>query len=287
MSNKQINRCIRDLNPYFYPMKMSRVVKVENLSLPSVSLEREAELILYQSLELVPTANNFILLVNDGQDLISMAFEKILAAFLQNTPTVNLMVVGIKAGSSRVMEYGMEKTVDYMGRGASAKKYAQFIETDLVPYLKKNNPYYNSAPIGFAGFSLGGLSALDIVWNHAGLFNLAGVFSGALWWRSIDQANSLYSDNKHRLMQQQIRNSNYQRGLRFFFQCGAMDETNDRNKNGLIDSVDDTRDTVAELVGKGYQLDNEIKYFEMPGGKHNIATWAEALPVFLEWAYNK
>ena len=264
---------------------MSRIVKVENLGLSSISLKREVELVLYQPSELVPSANNFILLVNDGQDLISMAFEKILSAFFQNAPTLNLLVVGIKAGSNRVMEYGMEKTADYMGRGASANIYGQFIVKELVPYLKNKNPHYSSAPIGFAGFSLGGLSALDIVWNNASLFSVAGIFSGALWWRSIDQASALYNDNKHRLMQQQIRNSNNQPGLRFFFQCGALDEANDRNNNGVIDSVDDTRDTVAELVGKGYLMETDIKYFEMPMGKHTIATWAEALPIFLQWAY--
>ena len=33
-------------------------------------------------------------------------------------------------------------------------------------------------------------------------------------------------------------------GLKFFFQCGNMDETMDRNKNGIIDSIDDTLDLI-------------------------------------------
>ena len=266
---------------------MLRVVKVEDLSLPSALLKREVGLTVYQPTEFTPSASSHILLVNDGQDLVSMAFEKILDCFIQATAFVNLLVVGIKASDNRVKEYGMENALDYMGRGAGAKGYANFIVNELIPSVKKKNHLYSNASIGFAGFSLGGLSALDIVWNHASLFSVAGIFSGALWWRSIDQTDPLYNDNKHRLMQQQILNSTNQKGLQFFFQCGGMDETNDRNKNGIIDSIDDTRDTVKALELKGYSLGKEIKYLEMPNGKHNIATWAEAFPVFLEWAYKQ
>jgi enterochelin esterase-like enzyme len=268
-------------------MKMLRVVKVENLSLLSTSLKREVGLTIYQPANFIPTASSHILLVNDGQDLVSMSFENILDRFIQDTASVNLLVVGIKASDNRVMEYGMENTLDYMGRGANAKGYASFIVSELIPYLRRKLTLYATAPIGFAGFSLGGLSALDIVWNHAEQFSVAGIFSGALWWRSIDQTSPLYNDNKHRLMQQQILNSNYQKGLRFFFQCGGQDETNDRNKNGIIDSIDDTRDIITALESKGYTIGKEIKYLEMPNGKHNIASWAVAFPSFLEWAYTK
>ena len=105
---------------------------------------------------------------------------------------------------------------------------------------------------GFAGFSLGGLSAMDIVWNHSGLFNRAGIFSGSFWWRSLDQLDPAYDDNLHRIMHQQVRNGNYIPGMKFFFQCGNNDETRDRNKNGIIDSIDDTLDLVKELEKKGY-----------------------------------
>ena len=35
--------------------------------------------------------------------------------------------------------------------------------------------------------------------------------------------------------------------LKFFFECGALDETKDRNNNGIIDSIDDTLDLIDEL----------------------------------------
>ena len=105
---------------------------------------------------------------------------------------------------------------------------------------------------------MGGLSALDIVWNHPDKFRKAGVFSGSLWWRSVDQTDKDYDDDKHRIMHQVIRNGVYHPGLKFFFQCGNMDETMDRNNNGIIDSIDDTLDLIKELMNKGYNREKDI-----------------------------
>ncbi len=101
----------------------------------------------------------------------------------------------------------------------------------------------------------------------------------------MDQGDAAYDDDTHRIMQQVIRNGKYQPGLKFFFQCGNMDEVLDRNNNGIIDSIDDTLDIIKELEAKGYSQDKDIHYLEMPDGRHDIATWARAMPVFLEWAF--
>ncbi len=63
-----------------------------------------------------------------------------------------------------------------------------------------------------------------------------------------------------------------------------MDEKNDRNNNGIIDSIDDTLDIIKELHHKGYH-DDDIFYLEMKEGRHDAKTWATAFPIFLQWAY--
>ncbi len=88
-------------------------------------------------------------------------------------------------------------------------------------------------------------------------------------------------------MQQVIRNGKYHRGLKFFFQCGNMDETMDRNNNGIIDSIDDTLDIIKELEAKGYDREKDIEYLEMSDGKHDIATWGRAMPEFLKWGWGR
>ncbi|HSU28947.1 MAG TPA: hypothetical protein VLJ68_11225, partial [Chitinophagaceae bacterium] len=94
-----------------------------------------------------------------------------------------------------------------------------------------------------------------------------------------------YSDDRHRIMHQQVRKGEYRPGMKFYFQCGNKDETRDRNKNGIIDSIDDTRDLVAELEAKGYEKDNDVVYVEVENGRHDVPTWGIAMPGFLKWGY--
>jgi hypothetical protein len=68
-----------------------------------------------------------------------------------------------------------------------------------------------------------------------------------------------------------------------FFETGTLDETADRNNNGIIDSIDDTLSLIEELVKKGYDPETDIRYLELPDGKHDVATWARAFPEFLKW----
>jgi hypothetical protein len=66
-----------------------------------------------------------------------------------------------------------------------------------------------------------------------------------------------------------------------------MDEAVDRNNNGIIDSIDDTLDVIKELEKKGYERPADMYYLEIAEGKHDIATWAIAMPSFLRWGWGK
>jgi len=84
-----------------------------------------------------------------------------------------------------------------------------------------------------------------------------------------------------------IRETNNKPELKFWLQTGTNDETADRNKNGIIDSIDDTIDLVKELEVKGYKRPADITYVEVVGGSHDAPTWAKAMPKFLCWAFGK
>ena len=96
-----------------------------------------------------------------------------------------------------------------------------------------------------------------------------------------------FSEANDRLMHRQIRHGKYQPELKFFFQCGELDETEDRNGNNVIDSIDDTIDVMRELMGKGWLEGRNMRYLQLPDGKHDIRSWAKALPVFLKWGWRK
>jgi enterochelin esterase-like enzyme len=271
----------------FEPMLNVSGVLPENAVLHSEYLQREVIVDFFLPKNVADPSAMSLLLINDGQNMEELGLEDMLNGLYSDHAIRPLLCVAIHAGKERKMEYGIASDVDYLGRGAMAGAYTSFIMDELLPYIKDKYALPCFKEKAFAGFSLGGLSALDIVWNHPDTFNKVGVFSGSLWWRMIDQTEQEYDDDKHRIMHQLIRKSEYRRGLQFFFQCGNMDETMDRNKNGIIDSIEDTLDLVSELVRKGYDREKSIHYLEMPDGKHDIPTWARAMPEFLKWGWGE
>jgi predicted alpha/beta superfamily hydrolase len=192
--------------------------------------------------------------------------------------------VGIHCAPDRKNEYGTANILDYKGRGAKAALFTKFVMDELIPYIRKTFKIISFKEKSFAGFSLGGLCAMDIVWNHPNEFFKVGVFSGSLWWRDKDQEDPTFDEDLDRIMHRQVREGNYYPWLKFFFEVGTQDETADRNNNGVIDAIDDVVSLVQELRKKGYQ-ENALEYLEIKDGKHDVPTWAKAFPSFLEWGW--
>jgi enterochelin esterase-like enzyme len=266
------------------PVKVSGIL-TETRTIESKYLEREITVDFYLPEDMKSLSTLDLLLINDGQNMEEVGLISILKDLYNENLIRPLFCAAIHSGKERKMEYGIASEADYQGRGLNAGLYTAFIIYELLPFIKTGYQPPSFASKGFAGFSLGGLSAMDIAWNHPQEFSRVGVFSGSFWWRSIDQTNEEYNDDQHRIMQNQIRRGHYRQELKFFFQCGNMDEVMDRNNNGIIDSIDDTLDVIKELIGKGYTQPRDIQYLEMPDGKHDMATWARAMPVFLKWGW--
>lgn len=226
-----------------------------------------------------------LLILNDGQDAAAIGLKTTLEKLTHAKEMEDIIVVGVHAGD-RMQEYGVANKADFKDRGSRAKNYSRFIMTELIPYLEYQYSISKKhEERSIAGFSLGGLSAMDIAWNHPEYFSKVGSFSGSFWWRKRDSKSRLYSDYRDRIMHQQIRRGKFKPGLKFWFQTGLKDERSDRNRNGVIDSIDDTLDLIVELVKKGYRPFHDIHYLEMKDGEHNLPTWGEALPHFLMWAF--
>lgn len=262
-----------------------QVISTETHTLPSLLLHRDVTLHIYFPSEHIASGEMNLLLINDGQDLEVMNFENILGGLYSNKEIEPLFCVGISCGKDRKNEYGTANFLDYKGRGTKALLYHRFIFEELLPFIRSNYALPTFKEKSFCGFSLGGLSALDIVWNHPTEFTHIGVFSGSLWWRLVNQDDPLFIEINHRIMHNQIRNGEYYPWLKFFFETGTLDETADRNKNGIIDSIDDTQSLIEELVQKGYDPEKDIRYLELKDGKHDVATWGKAFPDFLKWGW--
>lgn len=226
-----------------------------------------------------------VLYINDGQSLKAGKMREALIDCYERKLIPPIIVVGVFA-HNRMQEYGVAAAPDYRNRGGKANKYSRFITNELMPLIIKNfrvNTGSDTAAI--AGFSLGGLSALDIAWNNPELFKCVGVFSGSLWWRSKGY-NDGYNETTDRIAHTMIRNSRKREGLKFWFECGTSDEMADRNNNGVIDAIDDTIDLIKELENIGYQMKKDIEYVEVINGYHNEKTWGDVMPLFLEFAFS-
>lgn len=223
-----------------------------------------------------------IIFFNDGQDMAALEMETTLNRLIQNRKIRPAIIVTIHAGN-RMHEYGTVTLKDYQNRGHLSESYQQFVMEELVPFMASNYRISQKTRDHIlAGFSLSGLSAMETVWRHPAYFGKVGVFSGSFWWRFQPFKES--DPDADRVMHHIIAQSDYRKGMQFWLQTGTKDETDDRNNNGVIDAIDDTRDLIMELEKLGYQEGQDIRYVEVVDGEHNQKTWGKVMPDFLSWA---
>jgi len=266
-----------------YTAILSVKVNINHFKISSAYLQHEVEIDMYVPEGILGNEKIELLLINDGQDVAKMDFAQLLEDAHLSKRNHRLIVVAIKASVDRLMEYGVAGTPDFKGRGAHAGLYNDFIIKELLPFVKKKIAMPITGKVAFAGFSLGGLSAFDIAWNNPAIFDVVGVFSGAFWWRKKDLTDG-YTD-ADRIIHELIDCSDTKPEMKFWLMTGTEDEKADRNRNLIIDSIDDTIDVVKGLLKKGYKRPDHIFYYEKVGGKHDVPTWESVMPAFLNWAF--
>ena len=228
-----------------------------------------------------------VLLMNDGQDYEAMHLERSLSQAFTSKKLNPFVYIGISCNENRIYEYGTASTADFKGRGGQALKYSKFIIEEFLPFLKHEFKVSKEGKDWvYCGMSLGGLSAFDIVYNHSAYFGKVGVFSGSFWWRKKAYVKNDLKD-RSRIVLDVVKNGEYSDHLKFWFQCGTLDETADRNHNGIIDAIEDTLDLIKELTIKGYSFPGAISYVKIEGGKHDLPTWGKVFPQFIDWAMAK
>jgi enterochelin esterase-like enzyme len=225
-----------------------------------------------------------LLILNDGQDIDSLRVKETLDSLNKAGKILPLVIIGIEAGD-RMKEYGVSEKPDYLGRGNKASFYDAFINNELYPYAKKQSGVRKFQSVAIAGCSLGGLSAFDIAWNHPDKISKVGVFSGSFWWRDLASEDSSYSDEKNRIMYSKLKSSRKKPGLQYWFYAGASEEKGDRDKDSIIDVIDDTKDIIRLLETKNVAEASGIRYTQSPAGTHDYKSWRTVFPDFLVWAF--
>ncbi len=264
--------------------QLLRTVFIEDFFSAALKRTLKIEVVLPPWYEETPQFSFPVLILNDGQLLHKVKVKEALLRLYESNRIPPIIVAGIHA-HNRLHEYGVAGVPDYKSRGNKAAKYSRFMVHEFLPLIRKNfrvSAEPQHTVIG--GFSLGGLSAFDLAWNYPHVFGAAGVFSGSFWWRSKSY-DSGYDEASDRIMHKMVRGTDSVSNQKFWFQCGTADETSDRNNNGVIDSIEDTLDLIAELQQIGYEPERNIKYVEIEGGRHDEETWAGIFPEFLTWTF--
>ena len=224
------------------------------------------------------------LIALDGQTMPQWRLAETLDEEVGSGRIEPVVVAAVPASAERIEAYGTAGVLDYAGRGKQAKAFQELLAGVVLPALC-DRYHVASDPLrtGIFGASMGGLAAFDAAWRRPQIFGLAGIFSGSLWWRA-DNA-SVAAQQASRIAHRHVHETAGKPALRLWFEAGTNDETADRDGNGVIDSIQDTRELIEELEAKGFRHEVNVAYLEIAGGEHHESTWARALPGFLRWAF--
>ncbi len=225
-----------------------------------------------------------LLILNDGQDMDKLHVKETLDSLYKAGKILPVVIIGVESGD-RMQEYGVTDKPDYLKRGSRATFYDAFVNNELYPYAKKQSGVRKFQSVVIAGCSMGGLSAFDIAWNHPDKISKVGVLSGSFWWRDLASEDSSYSDEKNRIMYSKLKASRKKPGLQYWFYAGAAEEKGDRDKDSIIDIIDDTKDIIGLLERKNVVAPQGIVYRELPNGVHDYSSWSQVFPEFLIWAF--
>lgn len=257
-----------------------------------------------------------VLYANDGQDMVAVGLQPTLARLYRDKAIAPLIVVAIRMLDDRASGYGLSDRAaarSLVGGsrigpiGTRAQDYSAWVATALVPYI---DAHYRTrrSPRGrtVLGWSLGALNAFNLGWQYPDVFGRVGAFSPS-FWLAADRSSATAIQHT-RLAQAMVDRGPRRAGLKMWFAVGTAEERDDRDGDGVNDTIDDVRDLLEGYRGAdgfrerglgqlGYSINldcaghpsrtADASLFLLPGGQHNQASWKQMLPRFLRWAYGR
>ncbi|MGN2248354.1 alpha/beta hydrolase [Frateuria sp. GZRR35] len=247
-----------------------------------------------------------VLYANDGQDMQAVGLQPTLTTLYDEHAIEPVIVVAIDMLQDRASGYGLsdrQRGQSVVGKsrigaiGLRAADYSSWVATALVPYIDAHyRTRADARQRTVMGWSLGALNAFNLGWEYPDVFGQVGAMSPSFWLAG-DRSDAA-TVQRTRLAQAMVDRGPRREGLKFWFAAGTVEETNDRDHDGVIDVIDDLQDLVDGYRGEGVkhgglrQLgyattapDADVTVFLLPGGHHQQASWAKMLPVFLRWAF--
>ncbi|MFT3897317.1 MAG: alpha/beta hydrolase-fold protein [Thermomonas sp.] len=242
-----------------------------------------------------------VLYANDGQDMEAVGLEATLRAL--DAEGVELpIVVAIDMPRDRMGAYGLSDRAHarnvaagtkYGSVGTRAQAYSEWFAHTLVPAIDARYRTRRSRRgRAVLGWSLGALNAFNLGWNYPELFATVGAFSPSFWLSS--ERGDAAAVQRSRLALGMVEAGPRHR-MRWWIAAGDHEEIDDRDGDGLIDTVDDARDVALALQRAGDRTnldwsrrpdrDSRVAFAVVAGGRHEQEAWKRMLPEFLRWRY--
>ena len=222
-----------------------------------------------------------VLYLNDGQNLFdpSRAFAGVTWSVAETATALvargvisSLVIVGIDHGElQRAREYlPVNDARNPLARGPLAKKYAEFLVRELMPFIEQRFPVaHGPSQTGFGGSSYGAVAALYAAMRMPGTFG-----------RLLLESPSLYVGNGYLLKQARL----VPRWPQRVYLGVGTEETRRKDWN---------EETVANVVRLAGTLRDaglgprRLRVIVEPGATHSEGAWAGRLPQALEFLYRR
>ena len=235
-----------------------------------------------------------VVYMHDGQNLFDRRtgfagqewhVDEVVAELTSQGLMPECVLVAIDNGPSRNSDYSHVPDKDY--GGGKGQIYEKFLLDEVLPAVETE---YSINPKNrvLLGSSMGGLVTLAIGMAHPGLFAALGPMSSSAWWADGQIADQIMKTPLENAPKPRIwidmgteegQDDNF--GTRPVV-GGAMGER-PQGGNGVQDVRDRTREAATALLHKGWVLDENLRYHEPLGAKHDEHSWSQRLDQVLPW----
>jgi predicted alpha/beta superfamily hydrolase len=231
-----------------------------------------------------PNSRYSVLYVHDGQNCFDRAtsafgnewqIDETLTKLISEKRVPPLIVVGIDNGlANRINE--LTYSADPTRGGGQADKYAEFLLTEVKPFVEKMYRTHSGPAHTFlGGSSLGGLMSLEMARRHPNTFGAVIAMSPTLWW----DHESLTKDI--------TKNATSLRNTRVWLDMGTREGVSTSNatsaKKEASDNVEAAR-RLDEALAKGHIERRLVIDSQHP--EHNEPAWAARFPEAIEYLLN-
>lgn len=187
-------------------------------------------------------------------------------------------------GEKRLEEYTHVEDPEYKGGKGAA--YESFFMNELLPAVESAYPVDSSKRV-MMGSSLGGLVSLAIALNHSAAFAAVGALSPSVWWAGGFMPDRILQDDQFAERPRIWLDMGTEEGGSDEYGTRRVEEGGFSERptggNGVQDVRDRTRETGLALLNRGWKLDQDLRYHEPIGARHDEHSWAQRMGDVTEW----